>query len=132
MNLPPSQQLRNDFDAGLASNSASERIRLLIKGQVARSKRQGSWFTISHRERSLISLALSLKVKFESLDLLRAVVSVFRKLREGGKSTYSHLLRGTKLAWMFSDAAVSWGNIAARSWRHDMQFIAFLGRNFPA
>jgi hypothetical protein len=76
----------------------------------------------------MLTLALKLKVKFQSLDLLRAVLSVFKKLQQAGKSMYAELVRGMKLAWMFSEAAVSWGNASAKDWRNDRQFIAFLGR----
>jgi hypothetical protein len=85
---------------------------------------------LSTQERSVLSLALRLKVKFQSLDLIRAVLSVFKKLQQVGKSLYAELIRGTKLAWMFSEAAVSWGYASAKNWRNDRQFILFLGRYY--
>ena len=113
-------------------NNASDRIRLFMKRRVARAKREGSWYMLSRQERSLLSLALRLKVKFQSLDLVRAVVSVFKKLQEVGSSLYGELVRGTRLAWIFAEAAVSWGHPAARTWRNDLRFIAFLGRFFSS
>jgi len=87
---------------------------------------------LSRQERSLLSLALRLKVKFQSLDLVRAVVSVFKKLQGVGNSLYGELMRGTRMAWIFADAAVSWGHPAARAWRNDLHFVAFLGRFFSS
>ena len=113
-------------------NNASDRIRLFMKRRVARAKREGSWYILSRQERSLLSLALRLKVKFQSLDLVRAVVSVFKKLQQVGNSLYGELIRGTRLAWVFADAAVSWGHPAARVWRNDLRFISFLGRFFSS
>jgi hypothetical protein len=79
-------------------------------------------------ERSLYSLALRLKVKFESMGLIRAMVSILKKLKQYGDSFYRELLEGTRLAWVFSGAAVSWGNREAVSWRSERKYIVFLGR----
>jgi hypothetical protein len=60
------------------------------------------------------------------------VVSVLKKLRDAGRSFNRGLLRGSKIARIFSEAAVSWGNQTARSWRSDKQYIAFLGNVFQS
>lgn len=112
----------------LAPSHASEKIRMMIKRQMVVSKRQGTWFRLNVQERSIINLALSLKVSFKSLELVRAVVSVMKRLRWVGSESFSRLLRGSKLAWAFSEAAVSWGNTAAKSWRSDVKYVDFLGR----
>jgi hypothetical protein len=134
MGTPLTQrQHSQDFNAKtLANNDASDYIRLLVKRQMLLSKRRGSWFRLNLQERSIISLSLSLKVKFRSIDLLRAVVSILKKLRETGRSLDRGLLRGSKIAWAFSEAAVSWGNGAARRWRSDRLYIAFLGNIFQS
>src|SRR5271170_2237708 len=83
----------------LASNHASERIRMLIKKQVTLSKRERSWFKLEVQERSIIDLALSLKVSFKSSELLRALVSIFGRLRQMGSRSFTELLaRGSRLA----------------------------------
>jgi hypothetical protein len=112
----------------LAPNHASEKIRMVIKRQMNVSKRQGTWFRLNVQERSIINLALSLKVSFKSLELMRAIVSVMKRLQQVGSESFSQLLRGSKLAWAFSEAAVGWGNPAAKSWRSDVKYIDFLGR----
>jgi len=101
---------------------------MLIKKQVTLSKRERSWFKLEVQERSIIDLALSLKVSFKSSELLRALVSIFGRLRQMGSRSFTELLaRGSRLAWSFSEAAVSWGNAAAKRWRSDASYIAFLG-----
>ena len=112
----------------LASNDARDDIPLLIKRRMLLSKRQGSWFRLSLQERSIIDLSLKLKVKFRSLDLIRAVVSVLKKLRDAARPPNRDLSRGRKMARAFSEAAVNWGNAKAREWRWDLLYIAFLGR----
>ena len=79
------------------------------------------------RERSLYSLALRLNVKFESVALVRAIVSILKKLKEYGDRLYMELAEGARLAWIFSSTAVAWGNQQARSWRSDRRYIMFLG-----
>ena len=101
---------------------------MMIKRQVSASKRQGSWFRLNVQERSIIDLTLSLNVSFKSLELMRAIVSIMKRLQQVSHKSFNLLLRGSKLAWAFSEAAVSWGNTAAKSWRSDTSYIAFLGR----
>jgi hypothetical protein len=112
----------------LAHKDASERIRALIKRQVTVSKRQGIWFRLDQQERAIVNLALSLKVSFKSSELMRAIVSIMKRLQEVGSRSFELVLRGSRLATSFSEAAVSWGYAAASSWRSDMAFITFLGR----
>lgn len=112
----------------MAISDAKNPIRSLFKKQMALSIRNRSWFRLSRQDRSLYSLALRLKVRFESVDLLRALVSVLKKLQQFGRTAYLELRAGVRLAWMFSVAAVGWGNDQARSWRSDQNYIRFLGR----
>jgi hypothetical protein len=129
MGSPTLLRLSMESLSNLATKHASEKIRLLIKRQVTVSKRQRSWFRLNLQERSIIDLALRLKVSFRSPELLRAVASIMERLQQVGNKWFSEqLLRGSKLAWSFSEAAVSWGNAAAKNWRSDMTYIAFLGR----
>ncbi|MGD0636638.1 MAG: hypothetical protein ABSA72_01180 [Nitrososphaerales archaeon] len=133
MASPLTRRLSADSaEKNLANNDASDYIRLLLRRQMALSKRRGSWFRLSLQERSIINLSLVLKVKFRSITLLRAVVSVLKKLRDTGRTFNRGLLRGSRIARIFSEAAVSWGNQAARGWRSDRQYIAFLGNVFQS
>jgi hypothetical protein len=93
---------------------------------MARAKRAGTWFRLCRRERVMYGLALRLDVKFRSHDLLKALVSVLKNLRDSCDGGYAALMRGRGLAWSFSEAAVSWGNERAREWRNDPAYIRFL------
>jgi hypothetical protein len=95
---------------------------------MAKAKRNGSWFRLSRLERGIISLSLSLRVTFESSQLAKALVSVLKRLAELGGAFYAELVAGTRMAWAFADAAVSWGNRGATSWKHDRAYAIFLGR----
>jgi hypothetical protein len=133
MGSPHTQWQSQDFTSkSLADNDASEYIRLFVRKQMLLSKRLGSWFRLNLQERSIIDLSLNLNVKFRSIELLRAIVSILKKLRETGKSFNIRLLRGSRLALAFSEAAVSWGNRGARRWRSDRFYIDFLGKFFQS
>lgn len=123
---------------GLAYESADTRlaegdqkvqsVRRTLASQMAKSRRNGSWFRLSSLERGILSLSLRLKVTFESAQLTKALVSVLSRLADLGDAVYSQLLAGTKLAWSLADAAVSWGNPSARAWKNDKSYALFLGR----
>jgi hypothetical protein len=69
-------------------------------------------------------------VKFESLELLRSLASILKKLEQCGETLYAWLKRGTELAWAISEYAVSCGNKSAVAWRNDRAFALYLGRFF--
>lgn len=100
----------------------------MIKKQMTASKRQGTWYRLNVQERSIMNLSLSLNVSFKSIELLRAIVSIMKRLQQVSSKSFALLLRGSKLAWSFSEAAVSWGNLDAKSWRSNTTYIDFLGR----
>jgi len=101
-------------------------VKRFFWNQMTRAKRAGTWFRLCRRERAMYGLALRLDVKFRSYDLLKALVSVLKNLRDSCDGGYVALMRGTRLAWSFSEAAVSWGNERAREWRDDRAYIRFL------
>ena len=76
----------------------------------------------------MLYLTLKLRVKFESLDLLRAIASIMKKLENQGETLYVWFRRGAALAWVFSEFAVACGNTAAASWRSDRGYALYLGR----
>lgn len=127
------ENARNSFesdDPNQTEGSETARlIRTTLAAHMARSKRNGSWFRLNKMERGIISLSLRLKVTFESSQLAKALVSVLKKLAEMGDAVYGLMLAGTRMAWAFAEAAVAWGNPAARAWRHDRSYALFLGRS---
>jgi|SRR5712692_1909403 len=106
----------------------SQRIKSHLKKAIVTSKRRGAWFSLQRREKSILYLSLKLNVKFESLQLLRALVSVLKKLEQQGETMHAWIQRGTKLAWVFSEFAVSAGNDNAINWRNDRSYALYLGR----
>ena len=105
-------------------------LKEFLNKEMLKSKRSGDWFKLCKRERSFYSLALKLDIKLESPDLLRALTSVLHKLKQMSSRVYAELTKGTRLAWQFSQTAVTWGNSEARKWRNDQAYILFLGRFF--
>ena len=91
-----------------------------------RAKRSGIWFRLRRRERGMFELAIRLKVKLQSHDLLRALVAVLKDLRQTCDRAGAAFLRAMRLAWGISETAVGWGNPRAREWRNDLSYIRFL------
>jgi hypothetical protein len=69
---------------------------------------------------------MRLRVKFRSHELLKALVSVLKKLMETCDREHIALMKAMRTAWVFSEAAVSAGNTRAREWRNDWSYIRFL------
>lgn len=111
-----------------APKEASEKVRLAIKKQMTVSKRQGSWFRLNVQERSILNFALTLKLSFKSVDLMRAIMSVLRRLQSISSCPPRLFFRAAEVARAFSEAAVSWGNAGASEWKSDTVYITFLAK----
>ena len=112
------------------SRAFSLRVKNHLRKAITASKRRGAWFSLDKMERSILHLATRLELKFSSLDLLRALASILKKLEQHGETLYAWLQRGVKLAWAFSEFAVASGNKSARSWRNDRPYAVYLGQVF--
>ena len=110
--------------------SFSQLVKNHLKSAISKSKRRGTWFSLDRSEKSTVYLAIRLDVKFSSLDLLRALTRIMKKLQQRGETAYTWLQRGSMIAWAFSEFAVSTGNKSARAWRTDHSYALFLGRVF--
>jgi hypothetical protein len=77
-------------------------------------------------QRMFYGLAMRLEVKLQSPELLKALVSVLKRLRETCDRVGATVPKAVQLAWMLSEAAVRWGNARARGWRNDQGYIRFL------
>ena len=93
-----------------------------------RAKRAGTWFGLTKTQRSLYSLAMRLEVKLQSHELLKALLSVLKALRQTIDRQGTAFIRAMQLAWVFSERAVEWGNKEAREWRNDLGYIRFLAK----
>jgi len=101
-------------------------IKKTLLTQMMRAKRAGSWFRLGKMQRGLYSLAMRLDVKLQSPELLKALVSVLKSLRQNCDRAGAAFIRAMRLAWAISEAAVGWGNAKARDWRNDQEFVRFL------
>jgi len=111
-----------------APSTFAEWVKNHLKQTMVKAKRRGSWFSLDRKEKSILYLSVRLQLKFRSLDLLRSLASILKKLEEWGETPYAWIQRGTKLAWAFSAFAVSCGNQAAKGWRNDLSYAQFLGK----
>jgi len=94
-----------------------------------RAKRAGTWFRLPRMQRGLYGLAMRLEVKLQSPELLKALVSVLKSLRQTCDRAGAAFIRAMRQAWVISDSAVQWGNAKAREWRNDLNFVRFLAIN---
>jgi hypothetical protein len=111
-----------------SESTFTQMIKNHLKKVMVMSKRKGGWFALERREKSILYLSLKLNVRFASLDLLRALTSILKKLEQHGETLHAWLQRGSKLAWAFSEFAVSCGNSSAKTWRNDLDYALYLGR----
>jgi hypothetical protein len=107
-----------------------ERTKKSLVSLKNKSTRMGAWWKISHSERSIMQLAIKLKVKFTGNELLKAISSIVKKLASLLNTAESTLGRGARLAWVFSEKACEWGHNEALSWRYDCTYIEYLGKAF--
>jgi hypothetical protein len=112
----------------VAQSTFPQQVKNRIKVAMVRAKRRGAWFSLDRKEKSILYLSVRLQLKFESLDLLRSLASILKKLEEKGETMYAWFQRGIRLAWAFSEFAVSCGNAGAKAWRNDRDYALFLGR----
>lgn len=103
----------------------------MIKKQIIRFRRQGAWFRLTKAERSILSLAVNLRVKIQSFELIKAIVGILKKLNSLSESVHSLYLRGVKIAWAFSLFASDNGHKAAYKWRTDKNYIIYLALCMP-
>jgi len=105
-------------------------MRSLMLKEMVKAKRRGFWFRLSIMERSIYSLALNLKINFQSYELIRAIVSILKKIKSMYSCSYSLFIKGTSIAWLFSEFAFKLGNAYAYEWRRDRNYIIYLASSF--
>lgn len=122
------RDLNYELNQQLNQNQMSQKLLLRMKLIMKRAKRSGYWYRLSKMERSLFELCIRLKVKMKGMEIIKAVVSVMKKVVSTGKNELACFLRGVRLAWLYSKTAVSWGYKEAEAWRNDISYVSFLGR----
>ena len=108
------------------SHPNSENVKRILLAQMNKARRAGTWFKLPKMQRGLYGLAMRLEVKLQSPELLKALVSVLKALRQTCDRAGVAFVSAIRLAWAYSEAAVGWGNVKAHEWRNDGNYIRFL------
>jgi hypothetical protein len=116
----------HSFSTAEDSESAST-VKNIVLREIQKSKRRGHWYRLSRMDRSFLTLVTRVQPTFRSHPFMKALVGVLKRLKEAGDRVYRALTHGTRLAWSFSRAAVSWGNESAKDWRNDRAYAFYLG-----
>jgi hypothetical protein len=80
----PRETMSQAYRIQSSEDETTINFKALLKSAMMRARRRGYWFGLSKLERSLYSLALRVQVSFKSVRLLKALVSILRKLKEMG------------------------------------------------
>lgn len=96
----------------------------------SRALRQRVWFKVTSRvERGIVDLTMRCVERIRSPVLARILSEIISKISQmTGKSFLEMVNRiGRRVAEEISAIAERWGNENASSWKHDLDFIRFLG-----
>jgi len=95
-----------------------------------RAVRQRIWFrALSHVERSIVDLTIRCVEKIRSRVLARIVTTIVTKILTRLTPSFleTAMRVGRDLADEISEIAREWGNMSASRWRHDFDFMRYLG-----
>ena len=98
----------------------------------ARAFRHRVWFkTLSRTERAIIDLTIQCVERVRSPTLATIVSSIVDKVLKILESRFLKNVNkvGSAIAEEVCRIALGWGNVSASSWKHDSDFISFLGIN---
>ena len=101
----------------------------LVKAR-ARALRQRTWFkALSRTERCIVDLTIRCVERIRSRVLARIVSNIVAKILKTLKPSFleTAMRLGHKIADEVCEIAVNWGNMSASRWKHDLDFIRFLG-----
>ena len=111
-----------------ASNGGtSHRIRSSILKIIARARRSGAWNRMEGMEKGILMLSSRLEIKFRSLNLLRSIAAIARKIAEISSFTYRNYVLGMKTAYKMAEYAVQNGYSEAADWVKEKHFIVWWG-----
>jgi len=98
----------------------------------ARAFRRRVWFkALSRTERAIIDLTIKCVERVRSPVLATIVSSVVDKVLKILESRFLKIVNrvGSAIAEEVCRIALDWRNVSASSWKHDSDFISFLGIN---
>ncbi len=94
-----------------------------------KAMRAGVWFRRLPRiDRVLVDLTIRVVDNIHSITLAKSLLTIIRKMEGYLESNLSRALReiGLPLAQKLSLAAQKWGNLTAKNWPTDSNFVNFL------
>ena len=106
-------------------------IQHLLKAKT-RALRQKIWFrALSKVERSIVDLTIRCVEKIRSQILAEIILTILNKLFTALDKGYLHQAEkiGHEIAEKICRVALKWGNLQAKTWKHDRNFVRFLGVN---
>ena len=96
----------------------------------AKALRRRVWFrALSRVERCIVDLTIRCVEKVRSPFLARTILNIINKILKTLESGFLQKVNkvGSAIAEKVSRIALGWGNVSASSWKHDSDFIRFLG-----
>ena len=94
--------------------------------------RQKVWFKVASRlERGIVDLTIRCVEKIQSPVLARIVSKIIKDLEQILENDFLKTAEkaGHKIVGRLCKIASSWGNTRAPTWKHDVDFMRFLGVN---
>lgn len=97
-----------------------------------RALRRKVWFkALSRVERGIIDLTIRCVERIRSHALMKTVLAIVDKLLRTLEENYLKKVEriGREIAHKICEIALKWGNLHALVWKHDINFVRFLGVN---
>ena len=94
--------------------------------------RQKVWFKVASRlERGIVDLTIRCVEKIQSPILARIVSKIINDLEQVLANNFLKTVEkvGHKIVGRLCMIALSWGSTRASAWKHDVDFVRFLGVN---
>jgi hypothetical protein len=122
------EEMESVFQKRLVGHEVfGRKIKCIILKAVTKARRGGIWWRLGGVERGILSLALTLNIKFKSVRLLRAIVGIIRRISQLTSYMRKHYLLGLKAAYKTVEYATSVGYVQAREWLKDKIYIVWHG-----
>ena len=107
--------------------NTSQKIRQAIIKVIIKAKRAGTWKRITSIEQGILTLAVNLQIKFQSINLLRAITKIIKQIIQQTYFQYQNYIRGIKTANVMAQYATALGYLQAAEWVRDRNYITWWG-----
>ena len=104
-----------------------QEMRIMILKTIKKAKRLGVWKRIRRIERGILSLSSSLRITFKSVNLLKAIVTILKEIKQLISFTYKNYILGQKTAYKIARYAAENGYQQAAEWAKDINYIVWWG-----